>query len=125
MGRRCGGLAWSIGSGTPCVGCVACFCGMLTGCIFLPGLVSSCVGVSGGWGRTVGVLGYHLVVSWRMPLLRVLLWGLWWVSRVVVENCTVDMSIFVDSCFVCIASYLVRSVDALAPRADEGRCDLR
>ena len=25
----------------------------------------------------------------------------------------------------CVASYLVRSVDALAPRADEGRCNLR
>jgi len=24
-----------------------------------------------------------------------------------------------------LASYLVRSVDALAPRADEGRCNLR
>ena len=39
------------------------------------------------------------------------------------ENFIVDASIFVD--FVVVASYLVRSVDALAPRADEGRCNLR
>lgn len=27
--------------------------------------------------------------------------GWWWVSRVVVENCTVDMSIFVEFCMCC------------------------
>ena len=41
------------------------------------------------------------------------------------ENFIVDASIFVDFVVGFLASYLVRSVDALAPRADEGRCNLR
>ena len=41
------------------------------------------------------------------------------------ENFIVDASIFVVFVVGFLASYLVRSVDALAPRADEGRCNLR
>jgi len=47
----------------------------------------------GFWGITC--TGGGLV--WRTSLPAGLVVGLvWWVSRVVVENCTVDMSIFVD-----------------------------
>ena len=43
------------------------------------------------------------------------------------ENCIVDASIFVvfERFVFLFVSYLVWSVDALAPRADEGRCNLR
>lgn len=48
--------------------------------------------------------------------------GVWGVCF---ENFIVDASIFVVFVVGFLASYLVRSVDALAPRADEGRCNLR
>ncbi len=72
------------------------------------------------WGSGVSHVCGGLV---RCCVVRV---SVWRGVRVVVENCIVDASIFIFCCVTCCcASCVVRSVDALAPRADEGRCDLR
>jgi len=53
-----------------------------------------------GWDALLGFWGITCTgggLVWRTSLPAGLVVGLvWWVSRVVVENCTVDMSIFVD-----------------------------
>ena len=81
-----------------------------------------CGGALLGFEGSVAVL-WLLVSLWAPGLLAAVCgWGFWGVCF---ENFIVDASIFVVFVVGFLASYLVRSVDALAPRADEGRCNLR
>ena len=79
-------------------------------------VVARCWVLRGRW--PFGGFGFS-VEPRALPVFAGGFWG------VCFENFIVDASIFVVFVVGFLASYLVRSVDALAPRADEGRCNLR
>ena len=81
-----------------------------------------CGGALLGFEGSVAVCGCWFLCGPRVFWLLFVAGGFWGVCF---ENFIVDASIFVVFVVGFLASYLVRSVDALAPRADEGRCNLR